>query len=120
MVARLIRPDNGQPAEYVTYLRGHVCLRTTCITPAVRWFTHEQMMTANPMVKPDELEPVQGCALPPSHIAADQLQQDIADALALWRKIVFIPGAPIVRLEPDDMMAVNDSRNVTVIPARAA
>lgn len=57
MSGLLIRPDNGQPAEYVTYLRGYVCLRTTCITPAVRWFSHEQMLVANPMFEPAKPAP---------------------------------------------------------------
>lgn len=57
------------------------------------------------------------CAMSPVEV---QLIEDIAAARKLWRKIVFVPGAPILRLEPDAMMSVNDSANVTVVPARAA
>jgi len=55
-----------------------------------------------------------------AHRVANQLQQDIEAARAIWRKIVFVPDAPILRLSPEDMLSVNDSRNVTIIPAEAA
>ena len=58
MVARLIRPDNKQPAEYVTYARGYVCLRLLdTITPAVRWFSDADMFAANPMYTPAAPKP---------------------------------------------------------------
>lgn len=52
----LIRPDNNQPAPFVVAKGDYICLRTDCITPAVRWF---------PLAALDALNPVHTCAEPP-------------------------------------------------------
>lgn len=61
----LINPANGQRCEYVRTERGFVCLRTSCITPAVRWFSMAQMDAVNPVATCAEPPPIQGCELPP-------------------------------------------------------
>lgn len=55
-MTKLLRPDNLQPGEYVATVRGYVCLRTSCITPAVRWF---------PLAQIEAVNPVYACAAPP-------------------------------------------------------
>lgn len=55
-MAKLIRPDNNQPAEFICVNRGYICLRTSCITPAVRWFSLAQIEAVNPVAT---------CAEPP-------------------------------------------------------
>lgn len=61
----LIRPDNHQPGEVVGVERGYICLRTTCITPAVRWYSAAAIAEVNPVYTCAEPPPIQGCELPP-------------------------------------------------------
>lgn len=64
-MSKLIRPDNGQPAEFIEAKNGFICLRTSCISPAVRWFSDEQMFAVSPVATCAEPPPIQGCELPP-------------------------------------------------------
>lgn len=89
-MSMLLRPDNGQPAEYITYSRGYVCLRTTCITPAVRWFSHEQMLIANPMFEP---------AKQPNDSGLDYCSPQPCRAI-----VVYVAPKPLVVKMPADLM----------------
>lgn len=84
---KLLRPDNKQPAEYVTFSRGYVCLRILdTITPAVRWFSHEQMMAANPMVD----------------LAPARIEHVIPDTD--WPVEAYVPRKPLVVTMPAELM----------------
>ncbi len=90
-MAKLIRPDNGQPAEYVTYLRGYVCLRLhDTITPAVRWFSDDAMFAANPMSTCAEPPPLIGCELPPVLVVTltPELAANVNHAIGCEVKVV--------------------------------
>lgn len=69
----LTNPATGQPCEFVRAERGYVCLRTTCITPAVRWFPLSAIEAANPPAT---------CAEPPKVECT---------AIVVWRPTIELP-----------------------------
>lgn len=69
----LLRPDNKQPAAYVTSRNGHICLRTDCLSPSVMWFSDAAM---------NKLNPVHTCEPPPKVECM---------ALAIWRPTIEVP-----------------------------
>lgn len=84
-MTKLIRPDNGQPAEYVTYLRGHVCLRLLdTVTPAVRWFSDAAMFAVNPMST---------CAEPPPTPRYQAVWERTPYALTIWQPVIALTPA---------------------------
>lgn len=77
---------NPTPRRVVAHTPGMVCLDTTCVTPACRWYTLADVVAANDRatvaaaLKASELELVQGCAEPPK-----------TTALAIWRPVIELP-----------------------------
>jgi hypothetical protein len=96
-----VRPDNRQPAEYVTYSRGFVCLRLLdTISPAVRWFSDADMFAVNPMYTP--------AAPKPAYQPAWEVN---ARAIVIWR--------PTLILSPELAANINHAAGVEIV-VRAA
>lgn len=96
-MATLLRPDNKQPAAYVTSRNGYICLRTDCITPSVMWFSEAAI---------NKLNPVQGCELPPVVTCT---------AIVVWKPLVVYITADMIGNERKGIPGIDIGKSSGVV-----
>lgn len=94
MSTQLLRAPghNPTPRRVVAHTPGMVCLDTTCVTPACRWFSLTDMVTANDRA-------TVAAALK----APERIEHVIPDTD--WPVEQYTPRKPLVVMMPADMMA---------------